>query len=238
MSENLDSVAGLPMVINWRLIGHVFCTWEIGMDAVEKILPTRLEPVDLRPGVGLLSIGCLRFAKGHFTADAPEFNEIVIVVHVQPDLSVAMPQPRFTFYAHSVVSDSVNFVDHEAREIFTPTEHVPSLQLDFSPDGLGVRAWDEDGPFLELRSTAPASAFTPALIWGQYYSQIGRLRHGIWNWQGTRFEHMQRGDPGKPMPHPYFRGLDVSKVSSCYRQMYAEPGRVHNERFYKVRLLD
>lgn len=238
MSQMVDAVGGVPLVIHWRLIGHVFFTWEIAMEAVEKILPARLEAVEVRPGVGLMSVGCLRFARGHFSPDSPEFNEIITVVHVQPDLSVKMPPPRFTFYANSVWSDSDEFVVHEARDIFTPTSHVPSLRLEFSDDGLGIEASDAHGPLLSLRSTAPVTAFTRAEFWGQHYNATKGLHHGIWQWEGSRFEHMKPGEPGKLAPHALFGDLDVSKVRRCYRQMFAEPGRRHSERFFQVRRLD
>ena len=228
----------MPLVIHWRIIKHVFFTWEIAIDAVEKILPARLEPVELRPGVGLVSVGCLHFATGHFGADSPEFDELVTIVHVQPDLSLKMPQPRFAFYAVAVWSDCADFVAHEARHIFTPTSHVPSLRLAFSPDGLGVEASSAGGPILSVRSTAPLTQFTPCAFWGQHYNDTKGLHLGIWRWEGTRYEHMKRGDAGRPLPHRHFADLDVSKVISCYQQMFAEPGLTHSELFYRMLLLD
>ena len=228
----------MPLVARWRVVNHVVCTWEIAIDAVEKILPARLEPVELRPGVGLISVGCLRYATGQFGAGSPEFNEVVTAVQVQPDLSLKMPQPRFAFYTVAMWSDCADFVTHEARHTFTPTSHAPSLRLAFSPDGLGVEASAAGEPILSVRSTAPLTQFTPCALWGQHYNNTKGLHLGIWRWEGTRYDHMKRGDAGRPLRHQHFADLDVSKVMGCYHQMFAEPGRTHNEVFYRMLRLD
>jgi hypothetical protein len=59
----------------------------------------------------------------------------------------------------------------------------------------------------------------------------------VWEWDGIKFEHMQRGDAGKFFPHPFFKGMDLSRIRGCYRQMIPKPGSSATERFYKVRQL-
>jgi hypothetical protein len=44
MSQIVDAIGGVPLVIHWKVIGHVFFTWEIGIEAVEKILPPASNP--------------------------------------------------------------------------------------------------------------------------------------------------------------------------------------------------
>jgi hypothetical protein len=237
MEQLRESVAGMPLAIEYKIIKHVVITWEIAIDTIEKILPARLEAVEVRPGVGLMSIGCLHFAAEQFGQDSPAFDEVGSVVHVRPDLSLKMPQPRFSFYSHAVWSNSEDFVAFEARRLFTPVAYVPSLRIEFSADGLGAKASDANGPILAARSTAPADTSSVTEIWGQLYNFKDHLYHGAWRWQGTRFEHMKPGDPGRPNRHAHFGDLDVSKIVGCYLQMFAEPGRQHYYRNYEVRRL-
>lgn len=232
-----DDCGGTPLVIHWRLSRHLFFTWEIDTEALEPHVPTPLSLVEVRPGVALVSTGVLAYEGGHFGPGSPPFTELVTAAHVQPDLSVEMPVPRFCFYAISVYCDSQDFVDQEGRLLYTPTRHVPSFRADFAADGLGVEVLDEAGPIVSLRNTHPAPDFTAAEFWGQHFTQHEGVNVGVWEWDGRRFEHMRGGSCGKLHAHEHFQGLDVSRVRGCYRQMMAEPGSRANERFYAIRKL-
>lgn len=235
MTDKYAGVGGTPLVIDWKITRHFFFSWEIDTEAIEPLVPPGLEVVELRPGISLLSVGILRYQEGHFGPGSPAFSEVVSAAHVNPDLSFDMPTPRFTFASLVVTADSPEFVEQEARLIFTPTRLVPSLRLEFSPDGLGVDASDDHGPIVSLRNTHPDPVFTRAEFWGQHFTNTAGLHCGAWEWDGERFEHMRAGSAGRLYEHPHFRGLDLSRVHGCYRQMIAKPDTVSHERFYAMR---
>jgi hypothetical protein len=227
---------GTPLVIDWHLRRHLFFTFEVPTDAVEHLLPRELSCVEVKPGLSLLSVGVLAYHGGHFgDPTSPPFHEIVCVVHVPPDLSVQMPVPRFSFFAVTVYSDSAGFVEQEARTIYTPTELVPSLRCDWSPDCTGVVVSDDRGPIVTLENSHPSPVYTPTEFHGQHYTLGGgRLLRGIFNWTGVRFEHMQRGGKSKLHPHPFWKSLDVRRVGGTYTQMMAPPDGEYHERFYAM----
>lgn len=235
MSDRYAQAGGRPLVIDWRLERHLFFSWEIDTDAAEAMLPEELETVEVRPGISLLSLGALRYEPGHFGPESPAFHETVAAIHTAPDLSLPGPTPRFCFYAVSVYSDSAGFVEQDTRLLSTPSDHVPTMRQDFDDDGLGVRIWDERGPIAVMRNTHPNPRYEATEFYGQHMNDAsGQLVRGIWQWEGTRFEHMERGDVGGLHPHPFWKGLDLDAVGSPYRQMMAEPGARHRERFYEV----
>lgn len=232
--DKYASMGESPLVIHWKLSHHLFFTWEVDTEALQPLVNPGLDLVEIRPGISLLSTGVLVYQAGHFGPASPAFNEIVTAVHVQPDLSVKMPVPRFTIQAVSVYSDSPEFVEQEGRILFTPTELVPSLTVSFTEDGLGADVADARGPILRLRNTNDDTDFTAADFCGQHFTDRQGLQLGGWQWDGVRFEHMKRGAAGLLHPHPHFRGLDPKRVRGCYRQMMAKPGEPCSERFYAM----
>lgn len=232
--DKYASIGNSPLVIHWRLTRHLFFTWEVDTEALQPLLHPGLDLVELRPGISLMSTGVLEYEAGHFGPASPRFYELVTALHVQPDLSVDMPVPRFSIQATTVYSDSPEFVEQEGRVLYTPTELVPSLTVAYTPDGLGVDVADERGPILRLRNTSDTTDFTAADFCGQHFTDRAGVQLGKWQWDGVRFEHMKRGDAGRIHPHPHFRGLDPKRVRGCYRQMMAKPGVTCAERFYAM----
>jgi hypothetical protein len=237
MNDKYATVAGDPLVIEWHIQKHIMFTWEIDAEALEPFVPEELTLVEVRPGVALFSVAGLHYEPAQFRPDSPPFFELVSVAHVQADLSVEMPMSRFAMHAISVYSDSVDFVEQEGQKLFTPTTLDPSLDLTFTERSDGVDASDKDGKILSFRSTHPNPNFVHDEMWGQHYNDTKGLHMGIWEWDGMKFEHMHKGDAGKFYPHPFFKGMDLTRIRSCYRQMLPEPGGKACERFYRVRKL-
>jgi hypothetical protein len=241
-----EPVGGKAMTIKWRLSHNFLVFLEIDTEAVEPFLPRCLTPVEVRPGISLLCLGCLDYWPGHFRPDSPRFSESFCVVSVQPDLSIPMPNPRFSFYALSVYSDSPDFCRIENEHIYTPNYLVESFRIEWSPDGRSVAARDDQGPIMTLRNTNPRVKFRPQVLYGQHFNDAsggaivdgrwnkGSLHKGPWEWDGPVFEHQTQGDWGRVYPHHFFGGVDLSRIRGCYRQMIAEPGAISFERFYQM----
>lgn len=209
--------------IHWRLRQQLLFLFEVDTDALAQILPYALEPVEVRPGVALLGIECLHYAAGHFGPDSPELDELVLAAAVQPNLGIAMPVPKYCMHGVSIYSNSRPFIDDECAHLFAASELVPGLRFAFSPDGASCRVFDGERPIVELRNTSPDPTFTPKVMWGQFYTDVGGLAQGIWRWQGELHEHARRGDAATFHPHPFWKGLDLSRIRGCYRQMSARP---------------
>lgn len=236
-NDKYASCAGDPLVIEWHIQRHIMFTWEVDLEAIEPLIPPELTAVEVRPGIALFSVAALLYEPGQFRPDSPPFLELVSVAHVQPDLSVKMPVSRFAMHAISVYSDSPDFIQQEGEKLFTPTTFDPSLKFTFTEAWDGVDASDDDGPIISFKSTHPSPVYTPDEMWGQHFNDSHGLHFGIWEWDGIKFEHMHRGDAGRLHQHPFFKGMDTSRIRGCYRQMIPKPGSSACERFYKVRQL-
>ena len=236
-ADRYASAAGDPLVIEWHLQKPIMFTFEVDLEALEPLVPPELTCVEIRPGVALYSVAALHYKPGQFGADSPPFLELVSVAHVQADLSVQMPVSRFAMHAISVYSDSPDFIRQEGEKLFTPTKFDPSLRFTFNDAVDAVDAADDDGPIVSLRNTHPAPVFRPDEMWGQHYNDTHGLHFGVWQWDGVKFEHQQRGDAATFHPHPFYKGMDLERIRGCYRQMIPQPGSSATERFYRVRKL-
>jgi len=231
-------VGDRPLVVKWHITRQIMFSFEVELKEAERVLPEDLAPVELRPGIALLNVSALSYAAGNFGPGSPAFSETVAMISVQPDLSWEMPAPRFSFFPINVYSDSQDFVDGEAAGVATPTVLVKSLDVSFHPSGFGVTIADDRGKVAELRNTAAEQEmiYKDYNFWGQHFNVTrGPLHGGPWHWQGHGFEHQKKGTWGQLFPHPIFKGLDVSRIRSCFLQMFSTPGRDCYERFYLVK---
>jgi hypothetical protein len=225
------------LVITWHIQKHLMFAWEVDVEALDPFIPRELTPVEVRPGIGLISVATILYQPGNFGPDSPAFFELVSVAHVVSDLSVTMPVPRFSMHALNVWSNSPDFVRQEGELLFTPAELVPSLAIDFGAKTDTSDARDADGPIISLRNTHPEPVFAHDEMWGQHTNDTVGLHFGVWEWDGLKFEHQRGGDAGKLYPHRFWRGLDLSRVRGCYRQMIPPHGATAIERFYRTRQL-
>lgn len=236
-TDRFAHVGDAPLVIEWHLQKHIMFSWEIDLEEIEKFIPRELTAIEVRPGRGLFSVACLLYQPDQFRPGSPPFLELVSVAHVQADLSVKMPVSRFAMHAISVYSDSPDFIEQEGQKLFTPTTLDPSLKMTWTDNVDGVDALDDDGPIISFRSTNPNPVYTRDEMWGQHYNDTRGLHFGVWEWDGEKCEHMQRGDAGTFHPHPFFKGMNLSRIRGCYRQMIPKPNTLAIERFYQVKQL-
>lgn len=236
-ADRFAAVDGDPLTLVWRLQKQIMFNWEIDTEALEPFVPGELTLVEVRPGISLLSITGMHYAGGHFGENSPPFFELAVLAHVQSDLSVRMPVSRFAAYSISIYSNSIDFLRQVGKTTFSPVLHNPSLELTFTENWDGMDARDKDGPIVSLRNTHPNPIYKADEMWGQHYNDTTGLRFGVWEWEGCKFEHMHKGNAGRFHPHPFFKGIDISRIRGCYRQMILQPDSSAQERFYKVRQL-
>lgn len=240
-------VGGAAMTVKWPLTRHLMLMLEADTDALQPEVPDEFTILEVRPGIGLLTLSILQYATDIFRPGSPSFHELVGVVSVLPDLSIDMPPPSFSFYPISVYSDSVDFCQTEYDRIHTPTYHVPSLDVQWSEDGASASASDERGHILTIKRLGEIGTFRSDVIWGQHFNKTkggavvngrwtgGVLLKGPWEWNGTLFEHQRDGDWGSVSPHHFYGNVDLSRVRGVYRSFVAEPLAPHVERFYEMK---
>ena len=223
MSEHPAVLAGQALSVAWRVRHQTLFLYEVDLDAILELVPQRLSPRELRPGIGMCAIETLDYLPGHFGDTTGSF-EIVFSVMVEPDLRLAMPVPQMSLYVASVLSSSAAFVEHEQELLRMPMTHHAGLAMAFSPDGASVEVADRGEQIVRCHNTGGAPVFVPKVNWGLIYTQQrGELHQGAFRWEGEVFEHQRRGDHGGLAAHPFFGGLSPRAIRACYRQMASNP---------------
>lgn len=236
MNDRFNSVDGRDLLLTWRIDRHIFVTFEVDTDAAEPLLPEPLTVVEVRPGVSLFSIGLLRYEPGHFgKPDSPQFDEVVCAVHVAPDLSTDMPMPKMNFFATRVYASSEDFVAQEDWTIYTPVSHAPSLRVEYAHQGLSAAAFDDDGPIFSIDNSHLRPTFAHAEMWGQHYTNTKGLQHGVWEWDGSKYDDMTPSRTWSISDHPALGGMPAGAILRLYRTMVLEPNTICIERFYSMK---
>jgi hypothetical protein len=238
VTDRFATCAGTELLLDWTVDRHIFVTLEVDLAAAEARVHPRLDVVEVRPGVALLSVGTLRYTPGHFgRPDSPAFDEFMAAIHVAPDLSLDMPVPKMTFYATRVLSNSQDFIDSERRTIFTPSDYTPSLRVEYSADGLCNRVHDDRGPIMAIDTDASGLDYAHAEIWGQHFTDTEGLQLGVWEWDGPKVDVMRPNKSWQVHPHPALGGFPVAAIRGLYRVMVLRPGALARERFYAMKPL-
>lgn len=218
------TLAGMPSTEDWRVKHHFNFIYEVPTATVEPLLPSRIVPREARPGICLLNVGWMRLHPGQH-GGLPEFDELTLSLHVQPDLSLDAPIPRMSLYDIRIGSNSEQFLAYEAEHQMLNGFYSPTLRCELSEDETELRASDEHGPLFVMRNTHPKPHYKQEVAVGQYYSVFGgQLYQGVFLWEGNGCEHQREGDSGRLYLHPFFEGIDVEEIEDCYMQMLLEPG--------------
>ena len=245
LTVDTDHVEDMELIIHWRLRHQMAFIFEIDTAHVLPLLPPGIHPVEARPQVSLLFIGFNDYQADENTIEGvkqPRFSEMTRTILVQPDLSVRMPIPRFTFFVHRIGSDNKSFVDQEIAKLHLPSYHSPTLKTEVNETGTELWIRDEHGPIQHLRNTHAAPPYRREAFFGQYYTlEEGKLYFGIWSWSGVCAVHQRPGDAGGIFEHPFLteaRGqLPAGRVGPCYQQIFSRPGEISEQRFYAPRLV-
>ncbi|UCD38942.1 MAG: hypothetical protein JSW54_05550 [Fidelibacterota bacterium] len=216
---NYDNAKDL---LTWEFDFALSTYYEIETEAIEHLLPKQLNPIEVAPGIALMSLTALNFPPGAL-GHLPEFQELIFGLIVTPDLSRGVP--KFAMYIVSLSSTNREHLEHCVQHYRLPV-HGQFTGVSLQHDPHVVEYEDADGPILSMRNIHP----NPAYGEGERYFQAfvmdnDRLYVADVVMKGSLFEHQQTGDAGKLWPHPFYNGVDVEAAEPvAFMQMLNEPG--------------
>ena len=94
----------------WAFDYDIFFFIEVPTASIKHKLPRLIKPVEPRPGISLIGFGLHRFIPGNLDGKLPALAEVNCSIVVQPNLSLKMPIPRFSFYVLYVASSNADFI--------------------------------------------------------------------------------------------------------------------------------
>lgn len=238
----VEKIEDMPLIIDWDLRHQMAFVYELPTASVVKSLPPGILPVEARPGVSLMFLGYNDYNPGNLIdgITQPAFVEITRFFIVQPDLSIDMPMPRFTFFVDRIASDNSAFIQQEMDVLHLPTYFSPSLTVETNDGRTNAFAKDEFGSIQSLINTHPSPVYRDDSFFGQYYTLQGdELWFGVFYWSGKACIHQRPGDAGGIHDHRFLTEspsqIAPTVIGDPYLQIITTFDQPLTQRFYQPR---
>jgi hypothetical protein len=215
----------------WPIDFAISASFEIPTGVAESLLPGRMQPLELRPGVGLLNISVFHFP------DPPDVGEpcteIVFNVHVFADLSRAPALPRMAMYTVRLAATSPAFIASTVAVDNYPVFPEP-LRASLDREAVTFAAHDVTGrPVVELRAAPGAAPYQRESFFVQSFTSNGdELLHGGNVFDFDKAESQTDLDGRCTLHvHPLLHPLDGNVLSTarCSLLMWSRPGSLGHE---------
>ena len=209
-------------LIIWEFDFALTTFYEIETEAIEHLIPKRLTPIEVAPGVSLLNLTALNFPEGAL-GKLPEFQELSFSLIVTPDLSRGVP--KFAMHILSLSSTNQEHLDHCVSYYKLPVCE-PFTKATIQHDPLEAEFEDADGPITTMKNIHPSPGYDEGERYFQaFVEEASDIYVADVVMKGSIFEHQNAGDAGKLWPHPFFRGIDWDSAEPlAYMQMLNKPG--------------
>jgi len=246
MNEAIKQIEDMPLIIDWDLRQQFGFIFEVPVDKVKAVIPQGLNiiPLEPRPGVGLMFFGYNDYNPGNviYGRVQPRFDEITRVFIVQPNLSIDMPLPRFTFFMHRISSNNQDFIDQEVEKLHLPVYYTPSMRAATNDAKTEVKISDDYGDIEALINAHPHPVYIQDAFYGQYYVvEDGALYFGVFYASAQACIHQRRGSHSYIYPHRFLTEsgtlLTADDIGDTYMQIITKFGAKITQRFYQPRLL-
>jgi len=198
--------------------------FEIGLSALHGKVPSPLAPVEVRPGVGLVSLTVIGVAADgvHGAHGAlPGYDEAVFCVHVEPDLSEQVPDLSMLVLCFAATEPSAlvaNADHHDLNVLPTP------VRITIDAEGHHTRVFDEAGPIAEVRCAHPRPVYVERPATLQVYTHTpGGVRRYDERFEARSFRHQKRARSATLHDHPFFCGVAVDRLERPFLQWLCAP---------------
>lgn len=190
---------------------------EVDVGLALGLVPRSLAPVEVRPGVALVSLIHFRIAGGGEHAGhgrLPTYDELVFGVHVEPHLGWALP--RFAVHVVSIgVSEPA--AGRFLAEVHRMPVHPRPLRFELGEGTVEVA--DDAGPILRMRDLHPAPRLAADVVRAQVFAAHDGA---VWGYpevlEGPLCRHQTRGRPVDVEAHPFFGGATLPPRPMAYMQ--------------------
>lgn len=200
--------------------------FEIDLSRVADRVPPPLSPIEVRPGVGLVSLTVCAVADGGVHGEhgpLPAYDEAVFSIHVEPDLADGVPDMSLlvlTFGATEPRALRAN-ADHHDLDVWERP-----LQVEVDAAHHRVRVADDAGPIATVGCEHPRPRYAERPATLQVYTATDRgVRRYDERFEARSFRHQRRDPCAELHDHAFFRGVRVADLSRPFLQWLCEPGQ-------------
>jgi hypothetical protein len=220
----------------WPIDFAMSASFEMPSSVLQSVLPAGLYVMEPRPGLGLLNTAVFHFPADTYGLTA-ECSEVVLSVHVMPNVSTALALPRMAMFTLRLGASSREFLDSAFA-----TDHYPiypePLDVRIDRERIAVEVFDQRGS--SVLQLAAATDVSPPYERDRFYVQsFTQAADGFYS--GGNLFDFERAEnqrnllhAGNPIPHPFYFPLDLTGVTSeqCLVQMWSRPGSIGCENHF------
>lgn len=200
--------------------------FEIGLSEVASRVPQPLAPVEVRPGVGLVSLTVITVADGgvHGAHGAlPGYGEAVFCVHVEPDLAHGVPDMSVLVLCFAATHARALAANAELYDLNISTTPI---QVEIDPLAHRTMLRDATGPIASLTCAHPRPRYgvrsTSLQVYTVTSAGVRRYDERI---ELRCFRHQRRAPAAELHDHRFFDGVSVRGLERPYLQWLCEPGQ-------------
>jgi len=205
--------------------------FEVETEIIEPLLPIRLAPVEVVPGVSLISITSFNFKEGSL-GTLPEFQELIFSAIVSPDLTRGVP--KFAMYVISLTSNCQKHLDHSIDYYKLPVTDLLS-NVEINSDKLAVTYKDSQGTILTMNNCSQITSYKHEELYFQAFTSMDdTIFVADLYIQGYIYEHQQAGNAGALYDHSFFNNLEIEENElPPFLQMMNEPGKIGKQFYFR-----
>ena len=215
----------------WEFDFALTTFFEVETDLFQQHIPSRLNLMEVSPGVGLVNITAFNFPEGAL-GELPVFQELIFSAIVSPDLSRGVP--KFAMYVLSLGSTCQEHLDHSADYYKLPI-HGLLTETKIDSEAIAIDYSDSDGQILAMNNCSPTTNFRGEERYFQAFTLDGdNLTIADCYIEAQLFEHQLTEDAGKLNVHPFLKNIDFDLGDPLpYLQMIGEPGKIGKQFYYR-----
>ena len=219
-------------LIVWQFDFALTTFFEVETDQFHHHIPSRISPMEVSPGIGLVNITAFNFPAGGLDGELPEFQELIFSVIVSPDLSRGVP--KFAMYVLSLGSTCQEHLDHSADFYKLPI-HGMLTDTKIDSDAIAIDYSDGDGKIVTMNNCSPKTNFRDEERYFQAFTSDGDdLTIADCYIEAPLFEHQLTDSAGMMYLHPFLKNIDFELGDPLpYLQMISRPGDVGKQFYYR-----
>ena len=219
-------------LIVWQFDFALTTFFEVETDQFQQYIPSRLSPMEVSPGIGLVNITAFNFPAGGMDGELPEFQELIFSVIVSPDLSRGVP--KFAMYVMSLGSTCQEHLDHSADFYKLPI-HGMLTDTKIDREAIAIDYSDADGQIVAMNNCSPQTNFRDEERYFQAFTSDGDdLTIADCYIEAPLFEHQLTDNAGTLNLHPFLKNIDFDLGDPLpYLQMIGRPGDIGKQFYYR-----
>jgi hypothetical protein len=205
----------------YRFANAVSAFFEMPRDNARALLPSHLQPLEVRHGQSVLQVTAFEFSE----SVAGPYKEIYLAVIVPPLVRQGGPMPKSALFPFMLATTTKASRDHAIERWHLP-HYMKDVAIDFDHDGkrVAVKVRDEGTPVLDLSISQHAWTTADDLYQSFMVSETEKFKVDV-KMAGRFTQHEEESGELALFDHPVCSRIRIDEVASYpFREIWMKDG--------------